>query len=54
LKATEIRDELDALVNEFGDGEGQIPDPIENWWYGVDRVEREPGTNTYRFVSDRD
>jgi hypothetical protein len=52
LKATEIRDELDALINEFGDGDGQIPDPLENWWYGITRIEREPGTNAYRFVSD--
>lgn len=52
MKATEIRDELDVLINEFGDGEVQIPDPIENWWYPVDRIEREPGSNAYRLVSD--
>lgn len=53
MKATEIRDELDQLINEFGDGEGQIPDPFEQWWYNIDRIEREPGSNVYRFVSDR-
>lgn len=49
---TEIIEELERQVHEFGDGEGQIPDPIENWWYRIDRIEREPGTNAYRFVSD--
>lgn len=53
MKATEIIEELERQVNEFGDGEGQIPDPLENWWYSVTRIEREPGANNYRFVSDR-
>lgn len=53
MKATELIEELERLVNEFGDGECQIPDALENWWYPVDRVEREPGDNRYRFVSDR-
>ncbi len=53
MKATEIIEELERLVAEFGDGDGQIPDPLENWWYRIERVEREPGANVYRFVSDR-
>ncbi len=53
MKATEILEELERKVNEFGDGEGKIPDPIEAWWYDVDRVEFDTGTQTYRFVSDR-
>lgn len=52
MRATEIMEELAVLVNEFGDGDGQIPDSMENWWYKIDRIEREPGTNAYRFVSD--
>lgn len=52
MKATEIIEEIERLVYEFGDGEVQIPDPIERWFYGVDRVERDPGTQTYRLVSD--
>lgn len=52
MKATEIAEELLDMIREFGDGEVQIPDPVENWWYKVDRVEREPGSNAYRFVSD--
>jgi hypothetical protein len=52
VKATEAIEELERSVAEFGDGEVQIPDPLENWWYRVDRIEREPGTNAYRFTSD--
>lgn len=52
MKATEIIEELERKVNEFGDGEGQIPDLVENWWYAIDRIEREPGSNAYRFITD--
>jgi len=52
VKATEIVEELERKIAEFGDGDGQIPDPFENWWYVIDRIEREPGSNAYRFVSD--
>ena len=54
MKATEIIEELERQVYEFGDGEGQIPDPLEpGWHYTIDRIEREPGSNAYRFVPDR-
>jgi hypothetical protein len=53
VKATEIIEELERQVAEFGDGECQLPDPLENWWYPVDRVEREPGENVYRLIADR-
>jgi hypothetical protein len=52
MKATEVIEELERQVNEFGDGEAQIPDPLEKWWYGITRIEREPGSNAYRFVYD--
>lgn len=52
VKATEVIEELERHVAEFGDGECQVPDLMENWWYAVDRIEREPGANTYRFVTD--
>lgn len=52
MKATEIIEELERQVNEFGDGDCQVPDALENWWYRIDRIEREPGSNNYRFVSD--
>ena len=53
MKATEIIEELERSVHEFGDGEVQFPDPVERWWYPVDRIEREPGSNAFRLVSDR-
>ena len=52
MKASEIIEALERDVHEFGDGEVQIPDPVERYWYAVDRVEREPGSNAYRLVSD--
>jgi len=39
-------------VFEFGDGDVQFHDGMENWWYPVSRIEREPGENAYRLVSD--
>lgn len=54
MKATEIIEDLERLVNEFGDGEGQIPDPLEpGWTNSITRIEREPGSNAYRFISDQ-
>lgn len=53
MKATDLVEELERKIAEFGDGECQIPDPLEGWWYRVDRVEREPGSNNYRFVTDQ-
>jgi hypothetical protein len=52
VKATQIIEELERLVTEFGDLEGQIPDPVENWWYPVDRIARAPESEAFRFVSD--
>ncbi len=52
MKATELIEELEHLVLEFGDGECQVPDPIERWCYPVNRVEREMGENAYRLISD--
>ena len=53
MKATEISEELERLINEFGDGEARIPDPIDAWFYSVDRVEFDHSTQTYHFISDR-
>lgn len=53
MRATEIIEELERKVNEFGDGETEIPDPIQSWWYKVDRIEYEPAERCFRFVSDR-
>jgi hypothetical protein len=53
MKATEGIEELERLVHEFGDFELQIPDPIELWFYPVDRIEVVPEAQAIRFVSDR-
>jgi len=43
MKATEIRDKLDELVNEFGDAEGKMPDPLEGKWLnGITDVRWDP------------
>lgn len=53
MKATEILEELERKIHEFGDGEGKLPDPLEaRFWYDVDRVEFDRESQTYRFVSD--
>jgi hypothetical protein len=53
MKATEAIEELERLVYEFGDFELQIPDPVERWFYPVDRLEVEPEAQAIRVVSDR-
>jgi hypothetical protein len=52
MKATEAIEELERNVNEFGDFELQIPDPVERWWYPVDRIEVVPENQALRLVSD--
>lgn len=52
MKATEVIEELERLVAEFGDGEVCIPDLIERWKYPVHRVEYESEDLTFRLVSD--
>lgn len=54
MKATEAIEELERLVNEFGDAELQIPDPIEAAWKNpVDRIEFDSERQSILFVSDR-
>lgn len=53
MKATEALEEIERIVNEFGNLELQIPDPIERWNYPVDRIEVVPEAQAIRFVSDR-
>lgn len=52
MKATEALETIERLVNEFGDCELQIPDPIERWWYRVDRIEFVSEAQALRMVSD--
>jgi len=53
MKATEAIEELERLVHEFGDFVLQIPDPIERWFYPVDRLEVVTEAQAFRLVSDR-
>lgn len=54
MKATEAIEDLERLVYEFGDGELQVPDPLERRWCNpVDRIERHPEGQGYLLVSDR-
>lgn len=53
MKATEALEELERIVNEWGDLELQIPDPVERWFYPVDRIEVVPEAQAVRMVSDR-
>lgn len=52
MKATEALEEIERAVHEFGDFELQIPDPVERWWYPVDRIEVAPEAQALRLVSD--
>jgi hypothetical protein len=53
MKATEALEEIERIVNEFGDLELQVPDPIERWFYPVDRLEVVTEAGAIRVVSDR-
>lgn len=52
MKSTEALEEIERLQNEFGECELQIPDPVERWWYNVDRIEFDPEAQAIRLVSD--
>ena len=52
MDSTEALEEIERIQNEFGACKLQIPDPVERWWYDVDRVEFNPETQTIRLVSD--
>lgn len=53
-KATEAIEDLERLVNEFGDADLVIPDPIEAAYLNpVDRIEFNSERQAIMFVSDR-
>jgi hypothetical protein len=53
VKATEAIEELERLVNEFGDADLQIPDPIQaSWCNPVDRIEFIAERQAILFVHD--
>ncbi len=54
MKATEIRDRLDEIIEEFGDAEGLLIDELEpRWRMPVTDVEFERDSQAVVFVSDR-
>ncbi len=54
LKATEAIEELERIVNEFGDAVLVMPDPIEATYRNpVDRIEFDSAQQAILFVSDR-
>lgn len=54
VKATEVIEDLERLVAEYGDGDADIPDPLEaKWHYPLDRIEFDREEQKYHFVSDR-
>lgn len=53
MESPEALEEIERIQNEYGPCKLQIPDAVEPWWYTVDRIEFDPGTQTIRFVSDR-
>jgi hypothetical protein len=52
VDSTEALEEIERIQNEFGRAKLQIPDPVERWWYDVDRIEFDPETQAIRLVSD--
>lgn len=54
LKATEAIEELERIVNEFGDASLVMPDPVEATYLNpVDRIEFNSERQAIMFVSDR-
>jgi hypothetical protein len=51
--ATELRDKLDELINEYGDGEVYVRDQLEPKWRVKARdVQRESGQESFLVVLD--
>lgn len=54
IKATEAIEELERIVNEFGDAVLETPDPVEATWRNpVDRIEFDSERQSILLVSDR-
>lgn len=52
MYSDELVEEVERLQREFGRAQVQLPDPVERWWYAVDRVEFDPEAQAIRLVSD--
>ena len=54
VKATQAIEDLERIVNEFGDAELETPDALEAQWRNpVDRIEFDSERGTILLVSDR-
>lgn len=52
MKSDEAIEAIERLQHEFGVCELQLPDPVERWWYRVDRIEFDSEAQAFRMVSD--
>jgi hypothetical protein len=52
VDSTQAIEEIERIQHEFGVCELQVPDPVERWWYGVDRIEFDTESQAIRLVSD--
>jgi hypothetical protein len=52
VNSLQALEEIERIQNERGVCKLQVPDPVERWWYDVDRVEFDPDAQAIRLVSD--
>lgn len=52
MNSLQALEEIERFQNEYGPCKMQIPDPVERWWYDVDRIEFDPEAQAIRLVSD--
>jgi hypothetical protein len=52
MDSVQALEEIERIQNEFGSCKLQIPDPVERWWYDVDRIEFDTESQAIRLVSD--
>jgi hypothetical protein len=52
VDSIQVLEEIERIQTEFGVCKVQVPDPVERWWYTVDRVEFDTESQAIRLVSD--
>lgn len=52
MRATELVEQLESRINEFGDGEVVLPDMLENWFYPIGQIELDLSTNRYKLLPE--
>jgi hypothetical protein len=52
VNSAQALEEIERIQNEFGICEMQLPDPVERWWYKIDRIEFDSEAQAIRLVSD--